>query len=107
MKKITADTFRVSIYLAGDLSNLKDCCRRYCNDCPLCVTFSPTTFIYNGGAEDGVEIGLQNYPRFPAERAEIRQKAVQLAERLLEAAYQTSVLVVDETQTLWIHTREA
>ena len=98
-------TFRSRIYIAGDYAEAKTLCRKYCMT-GLCVTLLKCDFVYTGGAESGVEVGLVNYPRFPSTEDEIRKKSVDLACELIRGLCQTSALVVDDVETTWITTRE-
>ena len=72
----------------------------------LCVTVTPTTFVYTGGAEEGVEIGLVNYPRFPSTQEELAGKAQRLGELLLRELCQHSFLIVQPGTTTWCSRRE-
>ena len=77
-------------------------CQEYVDDVGLCVTFTPTTFVYTNGSEPGVIVGLINYPRFPVEPEDIREKALVLAESLRAALgqWRLSVVFPDETVML-------
>ena len=105
MEKIET-TCVVKIFLAGDISTIKQVCRKYCKEVGLCVTINPTLFIYTGGEEFGAEIGLLNYPRFPDSAEGITNKALTLAVQCRDAAYQHSFLVVTPEQTIYNTTRE-
>lgn len=94
-------TYTATIFVAGDLATARQVCREFCYEVGLCVTVSATLFIYRGGEEDGAQIGLINYPRFPAEREAIRDRAFELAGRLREAMCQHSWLVIDPEVTFW------
>lgn len=109
----TVPTYTATIYLgmkatrdSGDLrcdpSWVYSECQNYCSEVGLCVTITPTTYIYKGGSEAGAIIGLINYPRFPKEPHEIRQLALDLAEKLrvLYKQYKVSVVFPDETVML-------
>jgi ferredoxin len=74
-------------------------CRDYCDKVGLCVTVTPTKFIYKNGWENGAAIGLINYPRFPKEPKDIKAQALELAEILLKELkqYKVSVVFPDET----------
>jgi hypothetical protein len=69
----------VSIFIAGDPGHAKRICREHCDQVGLCVTVTPTTYVYTGGEELGVIVGLINYPRFPSSSADIWQRAEALA----------------------------
>lgn len=100
-------SYPVSIYVAGDLADARRACRRECFDTGLCVTVTPTEFIYTGGAESGVCVGLVNYPRFPSTPEDIWNKAVNLARSLIVGLSQHSALIQASDKTLWITRRPA
>ncbi len=102
MMRKTKDSFSVKIYLAGDIDVIKQACRQFCLERPTCVTVSETSFIYNGGEELGVVIGLVNYPRFDDNDPDlIMDKAIDLANRCRSAACQWSWLIDTPFETIW------
>lgn len=105
METKTEATYIIKIYLSGDIGIIKQECRRFCKEIGLCVTINKTLFIYTGGEEYGVEIGLINYPRFPDTPEKIRAKAIELASRCRDATHQHSYLVVDAKETVYNTTR--
>lgn len=102
----TEPTFTADIYLAGDLAVIEQRCREFCLRVGLCVTVSPTRFVYTGGQEDGARVGLVNYPRFPKGADEVSELAKLLALELIDAACQHSALVVRPDQTVWVSRRD-
>lgn len=94
-------SFSATIYVAGDLHDANSCVREFCME-GLCVSVTPSRFIYSFGAEDGVAIGIINYPRFPKKKKEIKDIALRLAERLIVALSQRSCSVVFPDETYWI-----
>jgi len=80
----------------------KNICRGYCDEVGLCVTIEPTYFIYTDGQEDGVKVGLINYPRFPKEVEDIKEDAIKLARTLKEAFGQKRVSIVFTDETIMI-----
>jgi hypothetical protein len=95
-----ADTFWARIYIAGDIHQAKQVCREECYQQGLCVTVQPTSYIYTGGEEAGVIIGLINYPRFPSSSAEIIEQAVRLGCSLMERLCQRSFSLMTPDQTI-------
>lgn len=91
----------VKIFIAGDLYKIRTVCRHYCL-CGLCVTVTPTEFIYTGGAETGAEIGLINYARFPMEAEKIDEHMFALAKLLMNACCQKSCSVVTPTESHYL-----
>lgn len=117
MKTTTVPTYTATIYVGTRIGRSKDpdaivprfpletiqaICQRYCDEVGLCVTVTPTRFIYTNGGEDGAAVGLINYPRFPKTREELRGRALELARRLKDGMHQMAVSVVflDETVML-------
>jgi hypothetical protein len=105
MKRVTEQTFWARVYIAGPQAVAEQLCREYCFAQGLCVTVEPTKFIYTGGEETGVVIGLVNYPRFPAKADKIFGQAKELAYRLIMNMSQHSALVMTPTETVWMTRR--
>jgi hypothetical protein len=93
-------TGRAEIFIAGDILEAKKVCRAYCTR-GLCVTIEPTTYIYTGGEEVGMRIGLINYPKFPCSQKQLTDTALDLADTLREALFQESYSVVTPERTYW------
>ena len=74
-------------------------CQDYCTDVGLCVTVTKTKYVYKGGKESGVIIGLMNYPRFPTSRRKLRKHAYELALKCLNGARQCRVSIVGPHMT--------
>lgn len=100
-----AETIRIDIFIAGDIEQAKQACREHCMEVGLCVTVEAVSYIYTGGEEAGVRVGLINYPRFPCTAAELREKARVLAERLMHRLCQHSYSVVGPEVTEWFSRR--
>jgi hypothetical protein len=100
----TSDTIRFDIFIAGDLAQVKQVCREHCMAVGLCVTVEPVTYIYTGGEESGVRVGLINYPRFPSTHDDLLAKAQTLAALLMERLCQHSYSIVGPHLTEW-HSR--
>jgi len=45
----------------------------------MCVTLTKTRFIYVDGKENGIIVGLINYPRFPKSKKALESQALNLA----------------------------
>lgn len=104
-KQVLAPSYPINIYIAGDINDARRLCRKWCADRGACVTVTPTDYVYTGGAEDGVIIGLINYPRFPKEPAELKARAVELANYLVAGMCQLSASVECPDETIWITNR--
>lgn len=101
------ESYTATIFIAGDYNIARDTCRKFCYEQGLCVTIEPTTYIYTGGEEAGVRIGLINYPRFPAKDVnDIYLQAHRLACKLLIDLCQHSFSVQTPDKTVWYTRRE-
>lgn len=69
-------------------------CQEYVDEVGWCVSVTPTEFVYKHGHEPGAAVGIVNYPRFPSDEAELRRRALELAERLRVRLGQIRVSVV-------------
>jgi hypothetical protein len=105
MTREEVSTYTAAIYIAGEVAEARRVCRGFCMK-GLCVTVEPVEFIYTGGAETGVRVGLINYPRFPATPAEILDTAEHLAVSLINQLYQHSATIVATDKTVWLSRRE-
>jgi len=102
-----APSYRFDIFIAGDVQVAKQTCRQFCFSEGLCVTVEPVAYVYTGGEEAGVRIGLINYPRFPVELEALRNTAHKLASNLMEDLYQHSYTVAGPDKTQWFSRRTA
>lgn len=107
MKKSTADTIRFDIFIAGDFDQAKQACREHCMAVGLCVTVEPISYIYTGGEESGVRVGLINYPRFPTDHDTLRDRARALGDALMMRLCQHSYSIVGPRETEWYSRRSA
>ena len=102
----TTWTYQVDLFISGPLSDARPIIRRECLREGLCVTAEPTTFIYTGGEEVGYKVSLRNYPRFPCTNQKLRDRAIDLAKKLLYDTYQHSVMIVTPEETIWLTERD-
>jgi hypothetical protein len=96
---IEVPTYTAQIYIGGDVQAATQFCQRHVMDVGLCVTVEPVEFVYTGGREGGVRVGLINYARFPTEPVDIFARALNLA-RLLRAElaqHSFSIVATDKT----------
>ena len=107
MEPKIAATIRFDIFMAGDIAVAKQACRGFCFDEGLCVTIEPTTFIYTGGEEEGIRVGLINYPRFPTTVDALSEVTRRLAHRLMLTLCQHSYSIVGPNDTEWYSRRPA
>jgi len=81
-------------------------CQEYVDEISWCVTVTPTKFIFKGGHEPGVVIGVINYPRFPNSRSFLRVHIIRLAKRLLAELKQFRVSIVFPDETIMLEVEE-
>ena len=105
MKTATVDSYPIDILIAGDLDTARTICREYCMDTGFCVHVLPATYIYTGGEEPGVRVGLIHYPRFPTSPLELFRRARNLGDRLLAGLCQHSYTIQAPDKTLWVSRR--
>jgi len=85
-----------------NINEVIEICQEYCDSIGICVTVTPTYFIYTEGREDGCFIGLINYPRFPSSLEDIYNKAFNLACILKEKFNQLKVSIICNDKTVMI-----
>jgi hypothetical protein len=111
MKKL--DTFTANIYLGlrhgygedvSSVDEVRSWLQMYCNEEKLGVTLTPTEFLYVGGGEPGVIIGLINYPRFPTTIHEIKRKAIAIGQGLMKLCHQERLSIVFSDETIMLET---
>lgn len=105
MKIERAPSFTVKICIAGNYDDAARICREFCFEVGYCVTVEKAEYVYTGGQESGVIVGLINYPRFPREPEQIIAIAEKLGTRLMEGLCQHSFSVVTPVETIWYSRR--
>lgn len=98
-------TYTATIFIGGDPAQAKAICQRYVMGVGLCVTVEPVEYVYTGGCEAGVRVGLINYARFPAEPGDIFARALDLARALRVGLAQHSFSIVATDKTMFETTR--
>ena len=106
MIRAEAPSYPVSIFIAGNVWEAETACLDYCDQTGFCVTVTETTYVYTGGEEAGVIVGLINYPRFPKEPHEIWSRAEELAALLRERLKQESYTIQAPDRTVWFSHRD-
>lgn len=94
-------SFPVTIFIGGNYSKALKIAQKYCDKIGFCVTVKSMMYVYKGGMEQGVEVGLINYPRFPSDPATIMAKATDLANLLREGLTQESFSIQTPYDTVW------
>ncbi|MDW9481935.1 hypothetical protein GOB57_25120 [Sinorhizobium meliloti] len=100
-----APSIRFEIFIAGDYAQAKQICRKWTLEVGACVTVEPVDYIYTGGEEQGIRVGLINYPRFPTDHDALYAKTRALAEELMIGLCQLSYSIVGPETTEWVSRR--
>jgi len=82
------------IYVGGDRGVAERVCREMVFPSGMCVTVEETLYIFAGGTENGVRIGLIQYPRYPDNELNLLEKAISVGKKVAEENYQWSFSVV-------------
>lgn len=85
-----------------DMDAADKICQDYVDGVGLCVTVTPTRFLYTRGCESGVIVGLINYPRFPSDPDKIRKRAIELATILKKELHQNRVTIEFPDETVML-----
>jgi len=72
----------------------------------FCVSVTPTEFVYKGGFEAGVSIGIINYPRNPLPQITLRNKTLALAEKLMRHFKQERLSIVFQDETIMLERKQ-
>lgn len=105
MRTVETASYPVQIFIAGSYLEAETLCRAYCDGVGLCVTVTPTEYVYSGGQEAGVIVGLINYGRFPSDPDALFERAKQLALYLIKQLAQESASIQAPDTTLWLSFR--
>ena len=98
--------YSVRIFMAGDYDAARVICRHFCDKEGLCVTVTPTSYVYTGGEEAGFIVESINYPRFPKQVGLIYAAAHELAEMLRAGLMQQSYTIQTPDAAFWFSWRE-
>lgn len=93
-------SFYATIHMAGDLHLAKNIAQKWAMK-GECVQFSPVTYVYKGGREEGFTARFINYPRFPKSSEDIFDDARDLAESLVDALGQLSYTIETIEKTFY------
>lgn len=81
-------------------------CHEFANRVKTCVSVTDTEYVYVGGSEPGIVVGLMNYPRFPKREDEMRAHAEELAVLLMKELRQFRVSMVTPEYTITFYNYE-
>lgn len=105
LTRTPAPGFALALAIGGAYDQAVIACRGYCDEVGMCVTVTPTKYVYTDGETAGVAVGFINYGRFPSDPETIFGHARTLAHRLIFALGQDSASIVASDRTLWISKR--
>jgi hypothetical protein len=112
---MTVPTFTASIFIGlkrgytgkeMTVQEVEDFLQEKVDKIGLCVSITPTRYVYTNGNENGLIIGLINYPRFPSDEYKIRMCALELAGDLMLFCKQMRVCVVFPDKTIMLSNSE-
>lgn len=84
------------------VESVQDYIQRWVDEIGMCVTVTPTEYIYSHGREKGVIVGFINYPRFPVDNETMRMQALQLGDKLLKFCKQMRISIVFPDETIML-----
>ncbi len=85
---------------------VEEICQEYVNAVGLCVTVTPTRYIYKKGWDPGAIVGLINYPRFPKPVEKLQEQALELGELLRRRLKQNRVSIMFPDATILLGGKE-
>lgn len=100
-EQLQVATHWAKTFIAADFDHAKQVLRRFCFDVSYCVTVDQTTYIYKGGEEKGIVVGLINCPRFPDEPGAIDNTAGIIADILMKQCGQKSYTIMTPEKTTY------
>jgi len=89
------------IYVAGDIDTVRHKCRELTFPQGLCLTIEPVDYVYAGGCEAGVRVGLIQYPPFPEHENDLMRMAESVGIAVAEASYQWSFTIVTKNDCVY------
>lgn len=109
MKEVNTYTARIYVGLKEgydgkqhDISEVYEVLQEFCDKNGFAFEVKPTKYIYTNGNEDGVDIGIINYPRFPKSKEYIQSISFVIALILLDEFKQERCTVVCTDKTFML-----
>lgn len=100
---VSCDTIAFDVFVAGSYQHAIEAVREFCLSTPLCVSVTPSDFVYVAGMESGVVCRVLNYPRFThSSHDALEAKAMALCEHLIVRLHQRSGMVVGTKHSHWL-----
>tara|TARA_S200002703_G_C3660122_1_gene202736 strand:+ start:208 stop:543 length:336 start_codon:yes stop_codon:yes gene_type:complete len=102
---VTVPASSYNIYIAGAFEAACLCLQEFCGEKGACFSVTATEYVYSGGRESGVIVGIINYGRFPSTDESLARLSEEVAKVLILGLHQNSASVVGPKGSMWI-TRE-
>ena len=102
---VNCPTFEATLFVSGPYDKIKEVCQEFCLK-GFCVSIKKVEYTYTMGCEEGAEVTLINYPRFPSAEVDITEKALQLGEKITISCHQGSFTLVCPSRTYFWSRRE-
>jgi len=99
-----ASSYSVDIFIAGSRHSATEVMREFCLD-GECVTVTEADYVYTGGMESGVRVGLINYARFPRGPETLWDRGIEIGRLLIERLHQQSCSVVAPDRSAFLSRR--
>lgn len=96
----TSKSFFAAVHIAGSYSQAETLCRQWVMR-GACVQLTPCSYIYTGGAEDGVVARIMQYPRFERPEQEILDMTIELGKYLAQEMCQISFSIETPDNTVY------
>ena len=94
-----------TVYVAGSYEIAMVLLRSYC-DKGFCVSVHKVDYVYKYGSEAGVAVKIINYPRFPSEKDELKQHALNIGRTLMNGLDQGSYTIIGPDRTYFFSRRD-
>lgn len=99
-----APSYTVDIFIAGSRAAATEALREFCLS-GECVTVCEADYVYTGGLESGVRVGLINYPRFPRTPEVLWERGTEIGRFLIERLHQQSCTVAATDRSAFLSRR--
>lgn len=102
----SAPSHSIKIWIAGNYDDAVRALREFTSNVGSCFSIKPCAYVYTYGMEDGVEVTVINYPRFPRDAVYLSDQAKRLALFLSDALHQGSFTIEEANISTFYSRRE-
>ena len=85
-----------------DVEQVEILMQKFVDENKDCVTITPTKFLYVGGSEPGVIVGLISYPRFIRSTTVLKNRAIEIAKILMVAFKQNRITITTPEESIML-----